>query len=87
MLGIVVLAVIVALVFAAINFILVKKRDPGNAKMQEIALAIREGSDTFIAHEYKIILSIAVLIALLLFGIVSWYTGVANSDSRECEGL
>ncbi len=77
MLGIVVLAVIVALVFAAMNFVLVKKKDPGNAKMQEIALAIREGSDTFIAHEYKIILSIAVLIALLLFGIVSWYTGVA----------
>ncbi|TVR32906.1 MAG: sodium-translocating pyrophosphatase [Spirochaetaceae bacterium] len=77
MLGIVIIAVVAALSFAAINFYAVKRLDTGTALMQEIAGAIQEGADAFISHEYKIIGLIASIIAVLLAVVVSWYTGVA----------
>ncbi len=77
MLGFVVVAVVAALVFAAINFYGVKKLNAGTPLMQEIAGAIQEGADAFIRHEYKVIFSIAILIAILLGVVVSWYTGVS----------
>lgn len=76
MLGFVMLAAAAALAFAAVNFVVVRRKDPGNELMQEIAAAIQEGADAFIWHEYKVIFSIAVLIAVLLSVVVSWYTGV-----------
>jgi K(+)-stimulated pyrophosphate-energized sodium pump len=77
MLGIVVIAVIAALSFAAINFSRVKKLDTGTPLMQEIATAIQEGADTFIRHEYKTIFTLAIFITVILMILVSWYTGVA----------
>jgi len=72
-----IIAIILALGYAAYNFYTVKKMPSGNDLMQEIALAIKEGADAFIKHEYKVIFSIAIIIAVVLSGIVSWYTGVA----------
>ncbi len=77
MLGLVIIAVIAALGFAAVNFYSVKKMDAGTPLMKEIAGAIQEGADAFIKHEYKVIFSIAIFIAIALMVIVSWYTGIA----------
>lgn len=77
MLAFVLLAAVAALSFAAVNFIVVRRKDPGNELMQEIAGAIQEGADAFIYHEYKVIFSMALVIAVLLSLVVSWYTGVA----------
>jgi len=77
MIGFVVVAVVGALGFAAVNFYGVKRLDTGTALMQEIAEAIQDGADAFIRHEYKLILGIAILIAILLGVVVSWYTGIA----------
>ena len=77
MIGFVVVAVVGALGFAAVNFYGVKRLDTGTPLMQEIAGAIQEGADAFIRHEYKLILGIAILIAILLGVVVSWYTGVS----------
>jgi K(+)-stimulated pyrophosphate-energized sodium pump len=77
MLGFIVVAVVGALGFAAVNFYKVKRIDSGTEIMQEIAGAIQEGADAFIRHEYKVIASIAVVVAFLLGILVSWYTGVA----------
>ncbi|MDD2374182.1 MAG: sodium-translocating pyrophosphatase [Eubacteriales bacterium] len=71
------IAVVITLGFAAYNFRRVSKMDAGTELMQEIARAIQEGSDSFIAHEYKIIASAAIVIALLLGVIIDWYVGVA----------
>ncbi|HPE67964.1 MAG TPA: sodium-translocating pyrophosphatase [Thermotogota bacterium] len=77
MIGLLVVAVVAALSFAAVNYYGVKRLATGNALMNEIAGAIQEGADAFIRHEYKVIFSIAVFIALALGIVVSWYTGVA----------
>jgi K(+)-stimulated pyrophosphate-energized sodium pump len=77
MLGFIVVTVVGALSFAAINFYSVKALPAGTALMQEIAGAIQDGADAFITHEYRIILIMAVFIAVILGLVVSWYTGVA----------
>ncbi len=70
-------AVLVTLVFAAINFKQVKKMRGGNELMEEIALAIREGSNTFLLHELKAMYKVAIFVAVLLGVVVNWYVGVA----------
>src|SRR5690554_1119540 len=77
MFGFVFIAALAALAFAGINFYGVKRMNQGTDRMIEISGAIREGADAFIRHEYGLIAKIAVLIALALGIVVSWYTGVA----------
>ena len=43
MIGLIIVAIVAALGFAAVNFFVVKKQDPGTDEMKEIAGAIREG--------------------------------------------
>ena len=59
-----------ALVFAAINFFSVKKLGEGTPRMKEIASAIRIGANAFIHYEIKIILMVAIAVALLIVGFV-----------------
>ena len=77
MLGLVFIAAVAALAFAAVNFTAVKKRDAGTDSMKEIAGAIQEGADAFISHEYKVILRIGLIIVGLLLIVVSWQAAVA----------
>ncbi len=77
MIGLVIVAAVAALAFAAINFYGMKRRESGTELMQEIASAIQEGADAFIRHEYKIIAIVAALIAVLLTVVIEWYAGAA----------
>ena len=51
----VIVAALLALGYAAFNFIGVKKLDEGTDRMKEISAAIRVGANAFITYEYKII--------------------------------
>ncbi len=84
---IVFVAVAIALLTAVYNFLKVKQRDAGTDEMKEIAAAIREGSDAFIAHEYKIISIVSICVFVLLSVVVQWYVGVAffNRCYHECD--
>ncbi|AFG36185.1 sodium-translocating pyrophosphatase [Spirochaeta africana] len=77
MLGFIIMAAVAALSFAAVNFVVVRRKDPGTELMREIAGAIQEGADAFIWHEYRVIFAMAVVVAVLLAVVVSWYTGAA----------
>ena len=74
---IVMFAVVLALAYAAINFYLVKRLKEGNARMQEIAAAIREGANAFLLYEYRIVAIIAAAVAALLALFIAWEAGVA----------
>ena len=74
---IVMFAVVLALAYAAINFVLVKRLKEGNARMQEIAAAIREGANAFLLYEYRIVAIIAAAVAVLLALFIAWEAGVA----------
>ncbi|MFL3051024.1 MAG: sodium-translocating pyrophosphatase [Candidatus Neomarinimicrobiota bacterium] len=66
--SVVILSGILALVFAFMRSSWVNKQDPGNEKMIEIGLAVREGAMAFLSREYRVlgvfVLAIAVFLAL-----------------------
>ncbi|OGO76492.1 MAG: sodium-translocating pyrophosphatase [Clostridiales bacterium GWB2_37_7] len=69
------IAGIIALVFAAILAVYIKKSDPGNKRMVEIMGYIHEGAMAFLSREYKV-LSIFVVVLSVIIGIFlkSWLT-------------
>ncbi|MGN0329240.1 MAG: sodium-translocating pyrophosphatase [Lachnospira sp.] len=71
LLVLVIVAAILALGYAAFNFVSVKKLDEGTDRMSEIASAIRVGANAFIQYEYKIIAVVVVIIAIVFAAIFS----------------
>ena len=69
LLVLVIVAALLALGYAAFNYIGVKKLDEGTDRMSEIASAIRVGANAFITYEYKII-AIVVAIVAIVFGVI-----------------
>ena len=57
----------VALLYSLALFLMVRRQDPGTAKMTEIATAVRVGADAFLRREYTVIAPVAVLISILIF--------------------
>jgi len=58
---------VIAILFSIIKSSWVNKQNPGNEKMQEIGLAIREGATAFIVREYKVLAVFVVIVAGLLY--------------------
>ena len=66
---------LLGLLFAVILRQQVVKEDPGTDKMREIADAIAEGANAFLASEYRIlVVSVAVLFFVIGFGTRNWIT-------------
>ncbi|MBU3947984.1 MAG: sodium-translocating pyrophosphatase [Proteobacteria bacterium] len=65
---------ILGVIYAIITAIWVSKQDAGNAKMQEISNAIKEGAYAFLGREYKTVAVVAVILVILiyLFGLGKW---------------
>ncbi len=76
-LGLVIVAALGGLAYAAFNFFSVKKLEEGTERMQEIASAIRIGANAFISYEYKIVAIVAAVVAVLLAFVISWSAAVA----------
>ncbi len=57
---------ILALLYAFWRSSWVRKQDPGNEKMQEIGLAVREGAMAFLSREYKVLSVFVIAVAVLL---------------------
>lgn len=79
--------VALALSLTLYNFRKVKSLDAGTDLMKEIALAIQEGANAFIHHEYTIIAKIAIGIAVLLSVAIDWYVGVVFILGAIMSGL
>ena len=68
---------VIALAFAAVLAVKVKKEDEGTDRMKEIGAAIREGAQAFLKAEYKIlIIFVVVLFIVIGLGIGNWVTAV-----------
>ena len=74
------LAAILALAFAAFNFASVKKLDEGTDKMQEIASAIRAGSNAFMNYEYKVLYSVVAVVAIIAVGALNTFINIKNKE-------
>lgn len=71
LLVLVIIASLLALGYAAFNFIGVKKMGEGTDRMSEIAAAIRVGANAFINYEYRIIAVVVAIIAVVFAAIFS----------------
>ena len=80
----VIVAALLALGYAAFNFIGVKKLDEGTDRMSEIAEAIRVGANAFITYEYKIIGIVVVIIAIIFVAIFSVQYGKFSWEPSVC---
>jgi len=58
---------VLAILFGLIKSNWVSKQNPGNEKMQEIGLAIRQGATAFLVREYKVLSIFVLTVAALLF--------------------
>lgn len=76
-LALVIIAALLTLGFAAMNYLKVKKLNEGTDKMVEIASAIRIGANAFINYEYKILLIVVICVFVALLVLVSVYTAFA----------
>ena len=64
-----------ALVFAAMLTVHVLRADEGNTKMRAIGLAIKEGSLAFLRREYLTLVPFVIVVAIVLWVLIDWYTG------------
>ena len=59
---------VAGVIYGIMTAMWVNKQDAGNAKMQEISAAVKEGAYAFLAREYKTVAIVAViLVGLLIF--------------------
>ncbi len=61
------LSSVAALLFAFLKSAWIVRQDPGNAKLQEIGRAVREGAMAFLSREYKILAIYVVAVCALLY--------------------
>lgn len=71
------IAVVMGICYAAFNYHAVRVLKEGNGTMKEIAEAIRIGANAFIAHEYKVLFVISIVIAIILGIFISYSSGIA----------
>ena len=58
---------VIAIVFALWKSKWINKQNPGNEKMQEIGLAVREGATAFIQREYRVLTIFVIVVSVLLY--------------------
>ncbi|MFH1976611.1 MAG: sodium-translocating pyrophosphatase [Pseudomonadota bacterium] len=63
---------VLGVIYAIMTAIWVTKQDAGNAKMQEISNAVKEGAMAFLAREYKTVAMVAVPLTVLLAFLGTW---------------
>ncbi len=72
---------VAALLYAAGLWVYIRRQDRGSAKMVEISDAVRQGAGAFLSREYKVIAPIAIVIALLIFGLIDYPNGTGGTTA------
>ena len=89
MLWFILLAALIALVFAFVTAKKVSAADAGTDRMKEIATAIHEGAEAFLLSEYKVLVVFVAVVFMLLRGrrplfLARRLLRHADGDPRKC---
>ena len=76
MLYVVILCGVLSVVYAIWATQSVLAADQGNARMQEIAAAIREGAQAYLARQYTTIAIVGVVVFILAVLLLSWSAAI-----------
>jgi K(+)-stimulated pyrophosphate-energized sodium pump len=71
----------IALLYAVGLWFYLRGQNKGNQKMVEIADAVRQGAGAFLSREYRIIAPIAILVALLIYGLIDFPNGTGGATA------
>ncbi len=72
---------VVALLYALVLWVYLRRQNRGNDRMVEIADAVRQGAGAFLSREYKVIAPIASAIVLLIFGLIDYPNGTGGATA------
>src|SRR5665213_2337266 len=75
-LGLIVVCGLLAIVYGIWAIWSVMQADPGNARMQEIAAAVREGAQAYLKRQYTTIAIVGVVIFLIVSWLLGWLVGI-----------
>jgi len=75
-LTLVIAAGFLAVIYGVVQTLFLLRASPGNARMQEIAAAIREGAEAYLRRQYMTIALVGVVILAILFVLLGWREAV-----------
>lgn len=68
---------VVGLIFAALLALFIMKKSPGTKKMEELSRIVKEGANTYLKKQYKILAIVCIIMSIILMIFVNLNTGIA----------
>ncbi len=83
----IILAGLLALIFAGFLAWFILKKDKGSEKMQDISNAIHQGAMAFLKREYRVVAVFGIIAIALLYYLINWQTAVSFFVGAICSAL
>ena len=71
------IAGVLAILFAAVTAVFIRKKSPGNEKMREISSLVYRGALTYLNKQYRYLTAFVVVVAAVLYFVINKETAVS----------